>query len=464
MDNTKRLESEKISKLLWRFALPSVIGLLSHAVYNITDRIFVGQGIGEDGLAGVVHAFPIMLAHFSIAMLIGGGGAALISIRLGEKRRDLAERTFGNVIFLFVLAVVLLTALTLYFLTDLVDLMDVNESVRPYALEYMEVIFGGTGFILAAFVLTSLIRAEGSPNFAMWLLIIGSILNVIFDPILIFGFDMGVRGAALATVAAHVFMALGAVWYYAGGRSVLRLHRRYLRPCLKIITPILLLGLPACLMEMACALQIGELNWQLQVFGGKNAVGALGIVFAVEAFIFLPLMGVAEGVQPILGYNHGAKRYDRVRSALCRSLLYAMIFAAIGSVIVFVLARDISTVFFSEQNAVVDIAVRGMRIFVVLLPITAINMIGVRYFQAVGKAFSSLILSLCRQVVIFSACVFVLPEIFGLDGVWLSGPVSDFLASLLVGTLLYFEVRTLKRAWGRTAPASVPDTGTHPLR
>ncbi len=454
MLKTERLGKEKIGKLLWQFALPSVVGLLAHAVYNITDRIFVGRGVGAEGMAGVVHAFPIMLAHFSVAVLIGGGAAALISIRLGEKKKALAEKILGNAVLLFLISIVVLTIFTLVFLDDLLGLMAITEAVKPHARDYMQVIFGGTICMLGAFVLSAFIRAEGNPNLAMWLLLISSALNVVFDPILIFGFDMGVRGAAIATVAAQAFAALWAVFYYACGKSVLRFHLQNLRPCLKTIKAILVIGLAPCLMEMAFAVQLGAMNFQLQAFGGANAVAALGIVFAVIAFIFLPLLGITEGVQPILGYNFGAKHYARVKSTLYKALVGAFIFAIVGSAAAFVLARTIATFFFVEQNPlvgtgddkiVIDIAVRGMRIFVILFPLAGIDMIGARYFQAIGKAKKSLVLSISRQVLIFLPCVILFPAMFGLDGVWYTGPATDIFAALLVGVMLYYEIRKLNR-------------------
>ena len=314
MDRSARLGQGSIPGLLLKFSLPAIVGMMAQALYNIIDRVFVGQAIGPIGIAGITVAFPFMLIVLAFGMLIGFGAAALISIRLGERKKAEAEQVLGNAVVLLAAASILIMAIALPLLDQILMVFGASDKVLPYARDYTGIIVLGTIFQMVGFGLNATIRGEGNPRVAMLSMLISVLLNVILAPLFIFGFSWGMKGAALATVMAQAVSALWVVAYFLGGKSLLRLRARNLRLVGTICLLIVATGSPPWAMQMAACVLQSILNNQLKTYGGDMAISVMGIIWAVMMLIAMPIFGINQGVQPIIGYNHGAERFDRVKN------------------------------------------------------------------------------------------------------------------------------------------------------
>ena len=336
MDHSGRLGEGSIPSLLLKFSAPAIVGMLAQALYNVVDRIFVGHAVGPLGIAGTTLSFPFFLVLLAFGMLIGFGAAALVSIRLGERRKDEAEQVLGNAVVLLVGASLLLTATGLLFLDPLLKVFGASEQSLPLARDYLQIIAAGSISQTIGFGLNALIRGEGNPRIAMYAMLIGALLNTILDPIFLFGFGWGMRGAAAATVTSQVVSAIWVLGYFMRGGSLLHFHTRNLRPRWSICRSIIAIGSPMFAMQMAASVMNAILNNQLRVYGGDLAISVIGIIHAVALFIAMPIFGLNQGAQPIIGYNYGAKRFDRVKKTLQAASLFATAICLAGFAVVMV--------------------------------------------------------------------------------------------------------------------------------
>ncbi len=446
LDHAERLRSDRIPVLLFQFALPSVVALLVHALYNIVDRIVVGQGVGPAGLAALALVFPVMLIQFGFCHLIGGGSAALISIRLGEKRSDRAEGVLGNAVLLTAMVAFILPTLVLFNIDRILDLFATAGELRPFAREYMEIIFFGTPIMMTGFVLSYLIRAEGSPTTSMQMIILGAVLNIILDPIMVFGLGWGVRGVAIATVLAQSGSAIWGVCFYARRKSVLRFRLKNLRPKRSILGRIMAIGMAPFMMNLAAGIQNGLLNRQLQIYGGADAVAAMGIIYVAMSIVMLSVFGIADGAQPIIGFNYGARQFGRVRETLKIAIFAATAVTFFLWGVIELFPHAVVWPFCSRNQTMLNDAAKYLRLFMILTPVIGVQIIGARYFQAVGKAAASTFLALLRQCFLFIPILFLLPSWFGLIGVWIATPVADLLSMVITVLWLRYETRELDQA------------------
>ena len=434
-----------IPRLLLTFSAPAVVGMLAQALYNIVDRIFVGQAVGAMGIAGITVAFPFMLILLAFGMLIGFGATALISIRLGEQKKGEAEKVLGNAAVLLVGVSVLLTAIGLVFLSPLLKLFGASEQILPYARDYLQIVVLGSVFQSVGFGLNAVIRGEGNPRIAMVTMLIGALLNMVLDPIFLFGFGWGMRGAAAATVIAQAVSAVWVVSYFLGGRSLLKFQVRNLRLRWAICASILAIGSPPFAMQIAASILNAILNNQLRVYGGDLAISVMGIIYAVVLFIAMPIFGINQGAQPIIGYNCGALRFDRVKRTLQAAIVAASGITCAGFLVVTLFPAQVIWLFNREDAALVQLGTHAIRICLAMLPIVGFQIVSASYFQAVGKPKQAMFLSLSRQVLLLIPAVLILPYFFGLDGVWAAMPTADLGSSILTGIWLAFELRHLRK-------------------
>ena len=445
MDNTRELGEGRIGPLLARFALPSIIGMVVGALYNIVDRIFIGRGVGPLALAGVTIAFGVQLIQIAFAVLIGIGASSLISISLGEGNRDKAERVLGNGFALNMCISLLVTALGIAFLDPLLRIFGASEEVLPFARSFTFVVLLGTPLGTISMGLNGFIRSEGNPKTAMVTQLIGPALNVFLCPLFIFVLKLGVVGSALANV---ISQAVGAVWvlsYHLSGKSVLKLKIGNFVPRRDIAFPIMALGSAVALSDLASSATNGVMNNQLERYGGDVAVTAMGIVFAIANLVFLTLIGMAMGVQPIVGYNIGARLYSRVRKVELAAIGAATIFSTLCFAFVQLFPVGFISLFAGSDPQVREVGVYALRHYFAFLPLMGLQVLGSGYFQAAGQPTKSLVLGLSRQFLFLVPLLFALPIVWGFDGVWNAQPVADLLSFTITVILLVREMRKLKR-------------------
>lgn len=444
MDRSKRLGEEKIGKLLWTFAVPAISSMLINALYGVVDRIFVGRGVGSIAIAGVMVGFPIMMVMMALGMFIGIGAGNAVSIYLGEKKKDEAERTVGNAILMFLLLSVVITGLGLVFLKPLLVAFGSSADVIPYAEKFVRIILIGFVFQCLGFGLNNLIRAEGNPMYSMITQIVGAVLNIILCYVFIFVFKFGIEGSALATVIAQGVTSLMVVGYFYTKKSALHIHLRSLIPSAAIIKRTLAIGLAPFSMQFTLGILFTILNHQLVRYGGDMALSAWGVINSVLMLFLMPIFGMNQGAQPIVGYNYGAKNCPRVRETLLLTIRNSTIIVGIGFLVIQIFAGPIMKLFAGGDPSLVAMGSRGMRIFLAMMPVVGFQIAGANYFQFIGKPKHSMFLGLSRQILLLIPAALILPLFFGLDGVWLAGAVSDGLSALLTGYFVLRELRLLK--------------------
>lgn len=443
MDQTERLGKEKVYKLLLKFSIPAIVGMLVSALYNVIDRIFIGNSSGSLGLAGITVGFPIQIIQFAFAGLIGIGATALISIRLGQQKKEEAEHIMGNAIVLLGIVSILLPLIGLLFLDPILVLFGASREVLPYARDYMVVILYGSIFGAYGFGMNNFIRAEGKPGIAMATMLIGAVLNALLAPLFIFVFHWGMKGAALATVVSQAVSAIWIMSYFLSGKSILKVSLPNLKLKWEIIKGITSIGLSFFAMQLAGSIVNALMNISLKKYGGDVAISGMGIVNSISTLMIMPVVAINQGGQPIIGYNYGARKFGRVTSTLKYSILAATAISTLGFLVTHLFPTPLAALFSGGDKALISMGSQMMIIFLLFLPVVGIQIVGAGYFQAIGKAAQSAILSLSRQVLFFIPALYILPNFFGLEGVLASAPVADLLSTIVTGLWLFFEVRRL---------------------
>jgi putative MATE family efflux protein len=444
-ERSRQLGEESVGKLLLKFSIPAITGMLVNGLYNIVDRIFVGNGVGALAISGIVIAFPIMAIIMAFGMLVGLGAASLISIRLGENRKDDAEKILGNTLVLAVILSLLLTIIGLVFLEPLLLMFGATGEVLTYARQYTIIILIGTLFQNISFSMNHSIRASGNPKMAMYTMLIGAVLNTILNPIFIFLLHFGIRGSALATIISQAVSATWVLYFFFRGNSTLKIKRKNLRLQKDIVLGIFSIGMSPFAMQFAASIITILLNSSLLKYGGNIAIAAMGVINSLTLLILMPIFGINQGSQPIIGFNYGAKQFDRVKEALKLAIIGASIISIFGFIIIQLFPRPLISLFGKGDLELINIGSHGMRIYLSMLPIIGFQIVSSNYFQAVGKPRHSMFLSLSRQVIVLIPLLLLLPPIFNLNGVWMAGPSSDFLASSLTAVFIFREMRHLGR-------------------
>jgi putative MATE family efflux protein len=441
MEQTKQLGQAKIAKLLLKFSIPATVGMLVNALYNVVDRIFVGNGVGRPALSAITAEFPMTLVVMAFNMLIGIGASTLISIRLGEGKEEEAQEIMGNSFVLFLIVGAFVTVFGLIFLEPILELLGASPEVMPYAKDYAGILTAGTLFFTIGMGMNNMIRAEGNPKIAMATMLIGAITNIILDPIFIYVFNWGIKGAAIATIISKAISAIWVLRYFLTGIGHMQLEIRKIKMKTAHILSILSLGIAPFIMQLAASLLNLILNNSLMFYGGDLAMAAMGIVNGITNLMLMPLFGISQGLQPIIGYNYGAGNFSRVKEALQKGMLLASAISIIGFMIIMIFPSQLVALFDRKDADLIAMGAEGLQIFLMTLPILGALIVGSNYFQAIGKPKRALFLSLTRQLLFFIPSIIILPKFWGLNGIFYSGPVSDVLATSIMSFLLIRELK-----------------------
>jgi len=444
MVHSNLLGEEKISKLLWNFSIPAIVGMVVNALYNVIDSIFVGNGVGETALAAVAIVFPIMLILMAFGVLIGIGASSLISIRLGQQRIPEAEKILGNA---YMLASILLTGLSLLmllFLDPLLIRLGAEKEVLPLARDFASIILLGSVFMHIGFGMNTIIRAQGDPKTAMMTMFIAAGINTLLNPLFIFTFKMGISGSAWATVIAQAVSAIWVTLYFTNSKSLLKLRITNLYPDRIIIGQIIKNGLSPFLMQFAGSIVVILFNYSLLKHGGEIAMASMGIIQRIAMLLLMPLLGISQGLQPIIGFNYGAKKYDRVIQGVKLACWASTFLSILGFFFIQIFDTEIISLF-NQNPELIAMGSSGLKIVLVMLPILGFQLIATQYFQAVGKAKHAIFLSMSRQFILLIPLVLVMPNLFGLMGIWVATPLADLGSALIAGIFLTRELGKLKK-------------------
>ena len=438
------LDDSRIGRLLLKLTLPTFFGMFIMTLYNVVDTIFIGHYVGPLGIAGLSIVFPIQLMSIGIGDMTGMGGASLISRSIGAGDLTKAERTLGNALTTNIVLSVIIMAAGLANPDFWLRLMRASETILPYARDFMTIILFGTVFSTLSMALNSLIRAEGNARVPMTGMIIGAILNIILCAVFIIPLDMGVRGSALATVIAQLISVLYFMSYFFGGKSFLKIHFRSLIIEWNILKGILAIGIASFVRLMAGSLSAIFVNRMLITYGGDLAISTFGIVNRIMMFALMPGIAIGGGLQPILGFNYGAKRYNMAIKAI-KIAMVAATACCLGVFIVLYFAPEPFIRIFTADNELIALGSYAAKRVFLSLYLTGSLMVGSLVFQSIGKATQAFVTAISRPFLFLIPLIFVLPRFLELDGVWLAFPITDGLTFLLTISLLLFQVRELRK-------------------
>ena len=446
MENQQALGTESVGKLLLKYSVPAIIGMLVNALYNVVDRIFIGNipGVGPLAITGVGVTMPIMSITLAFAMLIGIGCTTNISIKLGQGKKEDAQKIIGNGITLSIIISLILSIIGIVFGNQILHLFGASDQTLYYAKSYIYIILAGTVFNTLGFTLNNTIRGDGNPKLAATIMVVGCITNVILDAVLIFVFNLGIQGAAIATVISQIVTALWGLMYYVKGKSNLTFEKSSLKLDKSLVKSIIAIGIAPFSMQIATSLVQVISNNALKMYGGDLAIGAMATISSISMIFLMPIFGLNQGSQPIIGFNYGAKQYDRANKAFKISALISIVILTAGWVLV-QLSPETVIGMFNKDPKLMDISVNGIRIYLFMIPIIGISITGSNYIQSVGKAKIATVLSLLRQVILLIPMIMILPSFFGLNGVWYASPISDFLSTAITAYILYRELKSYKK-------------------
>lgn len=436
------LEHEKIGTLMWKYFLPAFASMMANVLYNIVDRIYIGQGVDALALSGLSVVFPLMIVIMAFGMLVGMGSAVRISLSLGEKDYGRANRILGNALFLAVVIGLALTVTGFLVRDKVLMIFGAGPDTLKYASDYFNIILLGVPFAMGGYALNNIIRAEGNPRIAMYSIFVSAGLNIILDPILIFGFDMGVEGAAWATIISQIVLFVWVLVHFRSRNSVTRLVVANIRPDPYIIKYIISIGFAPFAMNIAASIVIGVMNTSFIKYGGDIAVAAMGIVHSTTMMMVMTIISINMAIQPIIGFNFGAGLFCRVKEAVMMAIRYATLVATVGWLICMLIPGTVVNIFNSDSPELRSAGIIGLRIYCSVLPVVGFQIIASNYFQAIGKAKLATFLSLLRQIIVLLPLIIILPEYWGVNGVWIANPVSDMVAAVV--TFFFFRRELIK--------------------
>ncbi|WP_258359854.1 MATE family efflux transporter [Moorella sulfitireducens] len=442
---SQELEFAPIGRLLWRFSWPAIVGMLCGALYNVVDRAFVGRGVGPLAIAATTVAFPIMIILMALSLLIGVGATALISIRLGEQKKEEAEVVAANATALLVLLPLCFSLLYLSFPEPILRMFGASDEVLPYARDFTHIIMLGSVFGSIGMGMNNFIRAEGNPVMAMSTQVLGALINGVLNYIFIFHLGMGIRGSALATVLGQLFATLWVLSYYLTGRSLVKLKLKNFRLRLPVVLNIVSIGFAPFAMQIASSLQQVILNKTVLVYSGDLGLSAVGILMSIIALMIMPILGISQGAQPLIGFNFGARRLERVKATLKMATIAASCVSVTGYLVLRIWPDEIAGLFTKGDTTLTTMTASVMVVFFAMVFVVGFQIVCSQYFQAVGKAVKAAVLSLSRQVLFFIPLLLILPHIWGVNGVWLTAPIADGLSVLITAFFIFNEMKLLSR-------------------
>lgn len=442
MNKLEELTSRPVGRLLWEYSLPAVVGMLVMALYNVADRIFIGQCVGPDAIAGLAITFPVMNLAAAVGVLIGVGSSARISIVLGAGRKDEAELLLGNAWTLTIVNGLVYIALFAIFMDKLLMAFGASATTLPYARSYMMVLLPGMILTNIAFSFNNVMRASGYPRRAMMTMIIGAVVNVVLDPLFIIVFDWGIAGAAIATDIAMAVSAIFVMAHFGRKNVTLPMRRGTFRLKRSIVWAIISIGAAPAVVNAAGCIVNALANRALVFYGTDRDIAAAGVMVTFTSILVTVVLGLCQGMQPIVGYNYGAGRLDRLRRTYWLAVAAATVVTGLGAFYGLLFPASIGRLF-SADPELIQCTVRALSTCLVVFPFVGFQIISTAFFQSIGNVTESIIVSLLRQVIFMIPLLIFMPRFFGLDGVWMSFPISDAVATIITAILIVWQFRKL---------------------
>lgn len=441
------LAEKPVGPLLMQYAIPAIVAMAASSVYNIIDGIFIGQGVGPEAIMGLALTNPVMSLTAAFGAMVGVGAATLMSVKLGQRDYDTAKSILGNVVIMNVVLGLLLGFVLLIFINPILRFFGASDVTLPYARDFMTVILFGNVVTHLYLGLNAMLRSTNRPQKAMYATFGTVILNCIFAPIFIFVLKWGIEGAALATILAQLVMLLWQLHLFSNKNDMIHLNRSIIRLKMKIVKESLLVGLPQFLVNLCACMVAAIMTRSLTVYGGDVAVGAFGISNRLVLFVVMVVIGLNQGMQPIAGYNYGAKRYDRVLGVLRIALIAGTVITMTGFVIGTFFATPFVALFAKSSPELIEMAAHALQCTVIIFPVIGIQIVSTAFFQSIGYAGKSIFLSLTRQLIFLIPSILILPHLFNdpLEGLWYASPTSDALATITTVTLLILQVKKFKK-------------------
>ena len=449
IDRTRELETQDIRKLLWAYAMPSIVSQIIASVYNICDRVFLGQCVGAMAIAGLAITMPIMNIIHAFGSLVGVGSSARMSIILGKKDYNWAEKILGNSMLLTFIFGFLFVTGGYVFMDRILTMFGASTETIGYAREYMDIVLPGMFLTTLTFNLTGLIRASGYPKKSMWIMVGGAVLNIALDALFIYGLDWGIAGAAWATTLSMGSSAVVAIIHFIQPKTFIRFRRHAWRPKGYIFRNILLIGMSPFLMNVAASGVVALLNKQLIHYGGDLAVGAYGIINTFASLAVMLILGVCQGMQPIAGYNYGAGHPHRWRAVYLLTMKVNVIIGMASAVLAMAIPQILLRAF-TKEDELIQIAVPAMRFILVMFALVGFTITNSNFFQSIDKPWIAIVTSLSRQVLFLAPMIYIVPPLFenmgyqGLTGVWASMTISDVLGAVLAFVLMLTQRKVFR--------------------
>ena len=447
------LGTDRLATLLVRYAIPSIIAMTSTSLYNIIDSIFIGHGVGAMAISGLALTMPLMNLSSAFGAMVGIGAAAIISIRLGEGNRAAAEKTLGNVVLLNSIIGLVMMVISILFLDPILYFFGASEQTLPYARDFMQIILAGSVITHMFLGLNEVLRASGYPQKAMVFMLTSVAINCTLNPLFIFVFGWGIRGSALATVIAQSVALSLSLRHFSREDSFLHFKRGIFRLRRKIVSGIFSIGTAPFLLHLCASVVVIFVNKALQLHGGDLYIGAYGVINRVVMLFIMVVSGLNQGMQPIVGYNYGAKQYLRVMKTLFMTIFCATCVTTAGFLIGELFPRQVALLFVGEgdldSTQLIEAVCEGLRIVVVFFPIVGFQIVTSNFFQYIGKPKRAILLSMTRQMLFLVPLLILLPSHYGTLGVWWSMPIADCAATLLAALLLFQQIRWFRKAMSR---------------
>lgn len=444
MEYKNPLGEDKIHTLLLKFSIPAIIGMIVNALYNIIDRMYIGKckTLDTSGLGALAISFPLMIILIAFGILFGVGGATLFSIKLGEQKKEEAEHALGNTFILLLLFGFLIMIFGELYLTPLLTLFGASAKILPYAVEYMRIIFLGAIFQIISLGMNNFIRADGNPKLAMLTMFLGAGTNILLDPLFIYVFKMGMTGAALATILSQLLSGIWILVYFLGRHSRCKIRKRYLKLNPGIVLKITVLGLPGFAVQIANSLLNTVLNKTLLTYGTDLMISGMGIINSILTFLIMPIIGLNQGVQPIISFNFGAKKFKRVKTAVLLAILAATVTIVLGYLVTRLFPSQLIRLF-NDDKELIAFGTKAINIWFLFLPVVGFQIIASNFFQAIGRAKSAMFLTLTRQLILLIPAILIFSRLWGIDGLLYAAPFSDLLSTILTGFWFYFGLKKL---------------------
>ena len=439
---TKSLGEDKISKLLFKQAMPAMIGMFVMSLYNVVDTIFIGRGVGTLALAGVSVALPFVISMLAVSLAIGVGTASIISRSLGSGDLRKVKNTLGNYVLLLLASSLIILPLAYIFLESIMDFLGATPDIVSYSIEYTRILLFGAMFFLFMSSANNIIRSSGHAGFAMKTMLVSAGVNLILDPIFIFYFNLGVKGAAYATVIAWIIGALYVLYYYFKINTI-KISWHNLRFKLQIVKEIIAVGSSSFARQISVSIMTMIVNTSLAFYGSSLAIATFGIISRLNMLALMPIFGIVQGMQPIVGYNWGAKKFERVKEVVFLSLKFSTYISVFAFLAMFFFTEAIVSMF-TNDTELINFTSSALKITILVIPLVGVQVIAGGLYQALGKARPAFILSLLR-VSLLVPLVLVLPKIYGLESIWASFPISDFLASIISAIFIFREIKIINK-------------------